>query len=197
MQHGGIIKKNIYPLERVHVVTDFIIYTYVCNKNSLLFFESPVIHSVAPQNLHEPLFSYAPWSIAFSQKHLKTIIPWGANRVYYGRLQNSQLTNRPFSHDVTSAILVFQNNETAARWVSQTSPVGDEPFYFFCSNKFAKLLATWVKTLYSWFATTWQGGHVGGRYNRIFSRAIYMKIELSFQRREMVLFLTTNMAAVT
>ena len=122
---------------------------------------------------------------------------WGANRVYYGRLQNSQLTNRPFSHDVTSAILVFQNNETAARLVSQTSPVGDEPFYFFCSNKFAKLLATWVKTLYSWFATTWQGGHVGGRYNRIFSRAIYMKIEFSFQRREMVLFLTTNMAAVT
>ena len=59
----------------MHVVTDFIIYTHVCNKNSLLFFESPVIHSVAPQNLHEPLFSYAPWSIAFSQKHLKTITP--------------------------------------------------------------------------------------------------------------------------
>ena len=36
-----------------------------------------------------------------------------------------------------------------------------------------------VNNTYSWFATTWQGGHVGGRYNRI-----YMKIELSSQRRE-------------
>ena len=30
-----------------------------------------------------------------------------------------------------------------------------------------------------------------------FSRRIYMKIEFSSQRREMLLFLTTNMAAVT
>ena len=30
---------------------------------------------------------------------------------------------------------------------------------------------------YSWFVTTWQGGHVGGQYNRIFSRRIYMKTE--------------------
>ena len=50
---------------------------------------------------------------------------------------------------------------------------------------------------YSWFATTWQGGHVGGENKRIFPRRIYMKIEFSSQRREMLLFLTTNMAAVT
>ena len=50
---------------------------------------------------------------------------------------------------------------------------------------------------YSWFATTWQGGHVGGQNKRIFPRRIYMKIELSSQRRKMLLFLTTNMAAVT
>ena len=46
-----------------------------------------------------------------------------------------------FSHDVMAAILVSQNNETAARLVSQTSPVGVELFSyvntFFCSNKFA------------------------------------------------------------
>ena len=46
-----------------------------------------------------------------------------------------------FSHDVTAAILVSQNNETAAMFVSQTSPVGVELFSyvtaFFCSNKFA------------------------------------------------------------
>ena len=49
----------------------------------------------------------------------------------------------------------------------------------------------------SWLATTWQGGHVGGQNKRIFPRRIYMKIEFSSQRREMLLFLTTNMAAVT
>ena len=49
----------------------------------------------------------------------------------------------------------------------------------------------------SWFATTWQGGHVEGQNNRIFSWRIYLKTELSYQRREMLLFLTSNMAALT
>ena len=57
-----------------------------------------------------------------------------------------------FSHDVTAAILVSQNNKTAAMLVSQTNPVGVEFFsyvnVFFCSNKFAKMCATGVKTLY-------------------------------------------------
>ena len=43
--------------------------------------------------------------------------------------------------------------------------------------------------LYSWFATTWQGGHVGGQNKRIFPRRIYMKIEFSSQRRENVFVL--------
>ena len=51
-----------------------------------------------------------------------------------------------------AAILVSQNNETAAMLVSQTSPVGVELFSyantFFCSSKFASMLATWVKTLH-------------------------------------------------
>ena len=46
-----------------------------------------------------------------------------------------------FSQDVMAAIFVSQNNETAAMFVSQTSPVGVELFSyvnaFFCSNKFA------------------------------------------------------------
>ena len=49
--------------------------------------------------------------------------------------------NRVFSHDVTVAILVFQNNEMAAMLVFQTNPLGVELFSyannFFCSNKFA------------------------------------------------------------
>ena len=49
----------------------------------------------------------------------------------------------------------------------------------------------------SWFAITCQGGYVGGQYNRIFCRRTYMKIEFGSQRREMLLFFTTNMAAVT
>ena len=60
--------------------------------------------------------------------------------------------SRVFSHDVTAAILVSQKNETAAMLMSQTSPVGVELLSyanaFFCSNKFAWMLATWVKTLY-------------------------------------------------
>ena len=45
---------------------------------------------------------------------------------------------------------------------------------------------------YSWFATTWQGGHVGDQYNRFFTRIIYVKMVFSSQRREMVVFLITN-----
>ena len=48
---------------------------------------------------------------------------------------------RVFSHDVTAAILVSQNNETVAMLVSQTSPVGVELFSyannFFSSTKLA------------------------------------------------------------
>ena len=50
-----------------------------------------------------------------------------------------------FSHDVTAAILVSQNNETVAMLVSQTSPLGVELFSyanaFFCSSKVALMLA--------------------------------------------------------
>ena len=53
----------------------------------------------------------------------------------------SGVVNRVFSHDVTAAILVSQNNETAVMLVSQTNPVAVELFSyantFFCSNKFA------------------------------------------------------------
>ena len=63
---------------------------------------------------------------------------------------------RVFSHDVTAAILVSQNNETAAMLVSQTIPPGVELFSyanaFFCSNKFANMLATGEKTLYKYTA---------------------------------------------
>ena len=48
---------------------------------------------------------------------------------------------RVFSHDVTAAIFVSQNNETATMLVSQTNPLGAELFSyanaFFYSNKFA------------------------------------------------------------
>ena len=46
------------------------------------------------------------------------------------------------------------------------------------------------KNLYSRLLTRWQGSHVGGHYNRIFSGRYYMKIGFSSQRREMLLFLT-------
>ena len=72
-------------------------------------------------------------------------------------LFTSERGYRMFSHDVTTAILVFQNyetaamlvsqsNETAAMLVSQTSPLIVELFSyanaFFCYNKIAYMLAT-------------------------------------------------------
>ena len=68
-------------------------------------------------------------------------------------IQSDTNNVRPFSHDVMPAVLVFQNNKTAAMLVFQTNPVGVGLFSYvndlFCSNKFAYMLATWVKTLYS------------------------------------------------
>ena len=55
--------------------------------------------------------------------------------------EKKKALNRVFSHDVTAAILVSQNNEPAAMLVSQTNPLGAVLFSyanaFFCSNKFA------------------------------------------------------------
>ena len=52
-----------------------------------------------------------------------------------------QNNNCVFSHDVMVAILVSQNNEMVAMFMSQTSLVEVELFsyvnVFFCSNKFA------------------------------------------------------------
>ena len=42
------------------------------------------------------------------------------------RLTIATIQYRAFAHDVTVAILVSRNNETAAMLVSQTSPVGVE-----------------------------------------------------------------------
>ena len=75
--------------------------------------------------------------------------------------------------------------------------------FFFCSYaKMAKKTKVSIRFCSfiiknSWFAITCQGGHVGGQYNRIFCRRTYMKREFGSQRREMLLFFTTNMAAVT
>ena len=48
---------------------------------------------------------------------------------------------RVISHDVMAAILVPQNNETAAMLMSQTNPLGVELFSYantlFCSNEYA------------------------------------------------------------
>ena len=57
-----------------------------------------------------------------------------------------------FSHDVTAAMLVSQNEEMAAMLVSQTKPLGIELYfyvnYFFCFSKPIWPVVTWMKTLY-------------------------------------------------
>ena len=53
-------------------------------------------------------------------------------------MQRLKSWNRLLSHDVTAAILVSQNNKSAAILESQTSPVGVELFphanAFFCRD---------------------------------------------------------------
>ena len=75
-----------------------------------------------------------PLTMAFSLTHL--IVKQQIQEVIH-----TYTIYRVFSHDVTAAILVSQNLETAAMLVSQTSPVGVELLSyanaFFCSNKFA------------------------------------------------------------
>ena len=57
-----------------------------------------------------------------------------------GKISSDRRRDRAFSHDVTAAILVFQNNEMVAMLVFKDNPVGHEPFSyvntFICSNKF-------------------------------------------------------------
>ena len=61
--------------------------------------------------------------------------------------------NRAFSLDVTAAILEFQNKETSAILVYQTSPLGVELYFYakmvFCLSKPIWRLVRWVKTLNS------------------------------------------------
>ena len=54
--------------------------------------------------------------------------------------------NRAFSHDVTVAMLVFQNKEMAAMMVYRTNPLGTELYFyansFFCFSNSIWLLVT-------------------------------------------------------
>ena len=53
----------------------------------------------------------------------------------HGRCEVSRLPATEFSRDVTSVILLSQNNKTAAMLVSQTNPVGKKTSFF--PDKFA------------------------------------------------------------
>ena len=59
---------------------------------------------------------------------------------------NSEMAHRAFSHDVTAAMLVFQNKEMAAMMVYQTNPPGIELYFyantFFCFGNPIWLLVT-------------------------------------------------------
>ena len=83
----------------------------------------------APQILHKLLFSNAIGDTAYSQEHLKTTVYakfGGQTKCIMG---NSKIDNRAFSHDVTAAMLVFQNKEMAAVMVYQTNPPGIELYF--------------------------------------------------------------------
>ena len=60
--------------------------------------------------------------------------------------RNCERSYRAFSHDVTAAMLVFQNKGMAAMMVYQTNPPGIELFFyantFFCFSNPLWLLVT-------------------------------------------------------
>ena len=86
-------------------------------------------------------FSFQPVNLLLSLKLLLAIalIAECRNRDFLASFKGG--LNRVFSYDVTAAILVPQNNETAAMLVSQTSPFGVKLFSYahtsFCFNKLA------------------------------------------------------------
>ena len=61
-------------------------------------------------------------------------------------VRNCERSYRAFSHDVTAAMLVFQNKGMAAMMVYQTNPPGIELFFyantFFCFSNPLWLLVT-------------------------------------------------------
>ena len=54
-------------------------------------------------------------------------------------------SNRAFSHDVTAAMLVFQNNEMAAMMVYQTNPPGIELCQFMQIPSFVSVIQYWMQ----------------------------------------------------
>ena len=72
-----------------------------------------------------------------SQRGRKCFCSWSPTWAPWRHMQTSNIN----SHDVSAAILVLQNNETAAMLVFQTNPVGVKLFSYvnvsFYCNKFA------------------------------------------------------------
>ena len=110
---------------------------------------------LAPPSFLDPVY---PSQLARSIRCNRERPPWTGEKRQNTSLRETKnyvkeitCLNRVFSRNVKAAILVSQNNETAAMLVSQTSPLGVELFSyanaFFWYNKFAYMLATWVKTL--------------------------------------------------
>ena len=57
----------------------------------------------------------------FNDNSLKLLAQSNIVDIHFSTILAASLRNKAFSHDFTSAILVFQNNETAAMLVFQTS----------------------------------------------------------------------------
>ena len=106
------------------------------------------LHQSLAQNLSDEWRSYLYIGAAQLRSVIEIIVPKSPflcedrSFIQYGfRACARAIRYRVFSHDVTAAILVSQNNETAVMLVSQTNPLGVELFSyanaFFCSNKFA------------------------------------------------------------
>ena len=92
-----------------------------------------------PVQRHTPVFTLQVWNDSRSNFPYFEM-PWQINTI----------ANRSFSHDVMAAIFIYKKMNQ--RPCLCTIPVGIELFShvktFFCSKQFAKLLTTWLKTIY-------------------------------------------------
>ena len=76
----------------------------------------------------------------------KTIVIW-LPCYFMPQIHSFRIQNKAFSHDVKAALLLFQNNETAAMLVYQDKPVGIE-------------LCSYVKTFFCLQKISIDAGHV-------------------------------------
>ena len=91
---------------------------------------------ICPSKFCTSIVSTFSWDLKWSQEKTKTMVMQNLGGQTKSIMTFSEVAYRVFSRDVTAAMLVSLNKETAAMLVSPTKPPGIELYYhanlFFC-----------------------------------------------------------------